>query len=758
MRFGFGTFLMASALATATLAGAPARASDFVDGHLVFANDALATYSFESIQTLAAAGASHIAWQTIDGRDELLTTPIVSGDEKALLVDDALEGQHGLKIAATNTVGVALRDDTTFTANASRRISVSMWGRARGAEPVLELLYAHSTTEVGPQLIHVTAIRTGRETEDGWVEYSTGPVDATALGVGNGTPLRAIVLSARYATTAGISALVDEELGPTFSTHPKIEAADGFAVIDAVEIRPEPGDVAEPTACTMADVATKCADHQDCMFGHCVDGALLWGPVPAAADHRSDLVARWAFVAENIQSDRQSIELAKTAFGGAAATLAKETTPRRFFAKLNELVGDLHDSHTRLGTPPSNHSVLWPFASTSSGPTDACFGVATNDLGDGSTVFAVFDVGSNALIGATLQKGDVVTAIDGMAPTDWLDLVAPRLGSEPPDPGARPSYYAISLGEVIGRFARTLTLSRCTSGGCTALPDINIADPVFAGVQSGDGTGGYSLSCALRFQPSVSNPPPDSGSNLVVEETVGGITSVQFDGFESPYDSSMMNPYAAWEDPMTTAFSSGGDVLVDARLGWGGYFTTGKFLFDLLRGTDQPYGMFALPRGAFDDPDPPWLLSNAFDACPTNPSMFAPTLCQWDGGQLQFTESTSPPGEAAKIAWINGNDVSMNDIVPRLMQGRTNFRVFGPHPTHGSYGEIAKVPRIGMSWTEGSIQVLDMRFGTSPADARTQRWESGHGVVPDVVVAQKVSDILVDQDTVLSAAKAWLLQ
>ncbi len=758
MRFGL-RLGAAGALAAATLGATPAHASDFVDGHLVFAKDALATYSFESIEALSAAGANHIAWQTVDGNDELLTSPIVSGDENALLVDDALEGAHGLKIAATKTVGIALRDDATFTANATKRISVSMWGRALGAEPVLELAYARPTNALGPYWIHVAAIRTGRETEDGWVEYSTGPVDATALGISNGTPLRAIVLSARYATTAGISALVDEELGPSFSTHPRIEAADGYAVIDAVEIRPEAGMVGDPGTCTMADVASACADYQDCMFGHCIEGALLWGPVPGLEDHRSDLVARWAFVAQNLQSDRQSIELAKTVFADAATTLAKETTPRGFYAKLNELVGDLHDSHTRLGTPPSNHNVLWPFASSSSGPTDACFGVATNDLGDGSTVFAVFDVGSNGVLNETLQKGDVVTAIDGMAPMDWLDVVAPRLGgSEPPDPLARPSNDALFLGELIGRLARTLSLSRCTSGGCTALPDIQVADQIFSNVQAGNGTGGYSLPCALRFEPSVSNPPPDSGYNLVVEETVGGITSVQFDGFESPYDSSMMNPYAAWEDPMTAAFSSGGDVLVDARLGWGGYFTTGKFLFDLLRGTDQPYGMFAVPRGAFDDPDPPWLLSSAFDACPINPSMFAPTLCQWDGGQLQFTESAMPPGEAAKIAWINGNDVSMNDIVPRLMQGRANFRVFGPHPTHGSYGEIAKVPRIGMSWTEGSIQVLDMRFGTSPADARTQRWESGHGVVPDVVVLQKVSDILLEQDTVLSAAKAWLLQ
>jgi hypothetical protein len=193
---------------------------------------------------------------------------------------------------------------------------------------------------------------------------------------------------------------------------------------------------------------------------------------------------------------------------------------------------------------------------------------------------------------------------------------------------------------------------------------------------------------------------------------------------------------------------------VDARLGHGGRFTLGKFLFELLRGKDQPYGMFAMPRGAYDDPDPAWLFTESWDACAAGDD--GPDACHWAGGQTAFTQKASPAGEGARVAWLNGDDVSMNDIVPRLMAGRTNFRVFGPHPSHGAYGEISKLPPILSSWRAGSLQVLDMRFGPTPSAARAAAWESGRGVAPDEVVRQKVSDILVGRDTILEAARAWV--
>jgi C-terminal processing protease CtpA/Prc len=58
----------------------------------------------------------------------------------------------------------------------------------------------------------------------------------------------------------------------------------------------------------------------------------------------------------------------------------------------------------------------------------------------------------------------------------------------------------------------------------------------------------------------------------------------------------------------------------------------------------------------------------------------------------------------------------------------------------------------------GSIQYQDSRTGEDVASARVGRTVSGHGVVPDVVVTQKLSDLLQGKDTTLLAAQAWLTQ
>src|SRR6185312_10745321 len=100
----------------------------------------------------------------------------------------------------------------------------------------------------------------------------------------------------------------------------------------------------------------------------------------------------------------------------------------------------------------------------------------------------------------------------------------------------------------------------------------------------------------------------------------------------------------------------------------------------------------------------PWLLGSAFDGCTTYDTTV--DACHWTGNQITVTSNSSPPGEGARIAWVNGNDVSMNDIVPRLLAGRANFQVFGPHRSHGAYGEISYLPPIEPSWTPSHITVL----------------------------------------------------
>lgn len=746
------TVLATGILGASVALGSPSRAAEIApDGTLVFAGDALATYGFESIPDLQASGAGKISWSSTG---TLLLSPLDADDAHSFLtaLPDALQGAHALVLRPDLAAGLAIRDERVFSTHTAGRLSVTMWGRAHGAEPALEVVYAHGSANVGPGAFRVVAIRTGRETSDGWAEYTTGPIDGSVWTA----PLRAILLTARYATDNGASLLIGSDLSPASATPARILDKGAYALVDAVEVRPEPGAATGIVSCTQETIDTACPPGAECQFGHCIDGSVPWGPVPPALDHRTDLVARWAFVAEHLHADRRAAARAASMLGGAAAALSGVTGARGYYGKLVELNAALRDSHASVGAPPSQGTVAYPLADSFSGPLDACFGVARNDLAGGEQVYAIFAVGTNPSIHETLQQGDVLTTVDGIPAATWIATVLPRLvAHQPNDPGADPSATALVLSKLLGRYAHTIGLSRCQPhGGCAPLPEIPVADEVWSKVVAGQSYSGSSVVCSPRFLPAVSHPPADNASpDEVVAETVDGITSIQFDGFSGAY--SPTNGWHAWKDPWSLCCTGSGRLLVDARLGHGGKFSLGRWLFALLRGTSQPYGAFAMPRGAYDDPDPAWLFDPSWDDCVDNDAIDA---CAWTGGQTIFTKDASPDGEAVKIAWVDGNDVSMNDIVPRLLSGRTGFRVFAPHPSHGAYGEVSYLPPIEPSWGRGSVQVLDMRFGPTLAAARAATWESGKGVAPDTVVVQKVSDILAGKDTVLEVAKAWVSQ
>lgn len=730
------------------LAASAARGAELgSNGELTFSPDAVATFGFESGSELAGQGFQAVDWTGSGSAALLTTTPLAAADATALLSNEAIEGGHSLKVGPGGHIAFALRDPRVAQ-QLGKKLTVTMWGRAYGAEPVLELTFAHGTTNVGPGRMRVFAIRTGRESSDGWVEYSTGPVDGTVFT----TPLAAIVLTAQVGTNDGLGTLHDPAFAPG-QTAPVIDDPSSYGLIDAVEVLA--GDaITAPAACTLATVDQVCGPDAECHFGHCIDAALMWGPTPTAVSDRQALVQRWAFTAQSLLSDRLASAGAAKVFTGAVAGLSAQTSPRGFFGGLQSLVAALRDSHTSLGAPASSGSVTYPIVNFASGPLDACFGLAQDDIGGSpSPVFAIFSVGAHPTIAEKLQPGDILTAIDGVAPSVWLATAAPRfVANLPNDASADPSRLATLLSKLIGHYASTITLSRCTVGGsCSALPDIPVGAETYAAVAANGAYSGSSSSCTTRFQQAVSTPPVDGASiDSVVTETVGGLTSVQFDGFEGAYDATQANPRIAWEQPWTTAFAQPGNVLVDARYGHGGLFVLGEWLFHLIRGTDQPYGMLALPRADWDSPDAAWLLSASWNGCSDT------WLCDWGSENTTFTDVAAPAGAAAKIAWLDGDDVSMNDIVPRLLQGRSSFRVFGPHPSRGAFGEISDLPSILPMWGAGSLQVLDMRFGTDPTTAAAAPWQSGSGVVPDQIVMQTISDILNGRDTVLLAAKAWL--
>ncbi len=719
---------------TALPESAEARADfDAALGALHLTKDALATFDFETPGGLV--GAQLTTWVKNDESPTLLRTPIVTGDEIAAMLtaglDDAVEGGHALRLGKDGT-GLAIVDPDLFARVADGRFEVTAWARGDGTALQLSVVYDNSPDNLvvsgAPPFASVRAVRTGRETTDGWAEYSTGALDGSVWGV----PARAILLLPSYASTQDQSFLVD-----------------------ALEIRKTAGKPSAPHACTMQTAAAVCGAEGDCMFGHCVPSSVTWGVLPSLA-HRREIADRWVHYSTRLIGDRNASHNGQAILTPAAHALAESSlSSRQFFGGLNRLVNLLRDNHTSFGSPSNITSFAPQLREGSSSVLGACFGVVDKDLLGGGLGYAVFRAAETPLTGVPLQRGDVLFAIDGRDPKQWVDEVWPQVSSTlPNDPSSDWGASANSLSRLIATRASTVTLIRCASAAaCTGASrqtiTIDVATAAFSAVSGAPAPTGTTraFGCTPRFLDSVTAKKPASdGEDPVVVEAGGiGETRVQFDGFVGQ---------KKWEASMTSIFApSPARVMMDARMGHGGYYSAVQHLFDLVRGTSEPIGVVSLGRGTYDPSDPPWLFSRLGKCSDARPDFWS---CYQGNANGFFASKAAPPGAATKIAWLNTYDVSANDFMPRLLKGRSNVKIFAPHPTSGAFGAIVTLPGLWTGWTGGSMQIQDARFGPNLASVASARWESGHGVEPDVLVVQKLSDALGSVDTIVQTAATWL--
>lgn len=693
---------------------------------------ALKVLDFESMEGLA--GVELTSWADNEGFPKLDRTKIT---DEAQLADrftsaaDAVEGGRALRLG--DGKGLAITDEALFAQVEGGRFEVSLWTRADGAAPVVQVLYDRDPENVyggRAQYALVRAIRTGRETTDGWAEYATGPLDGNVWGV----PARAVVI---------LPTLYNNDKKASF-------------LVDALEIRAVDGKPVSPVACTQANVDAVCGAEGDCMFGHCISSTATWGANPPAA-HRAEIAERWVQFSTRFMGDRNAAKNGATILAPEARELAK-TAPssRQFYGGLNRLVNLLRDNHTTFGSPSNFTSFAPQVQQGSSSVMGACFGVVEKDIMGGGLGFAVFRAAEVPTSGTPLKTGDVLVQIDGKDPKAWVDEVWPRYATTlPNDPRADWGSVAGDLSSLITTRASTVTLERCTSASSCG-PEarqqitIDIGRIVYEVLTSPtSGSSGERFACTQRFSNSVNAESPGGFGEdpVLTAKGAGGETRVQFDGFVGD---------SAWRDSMTSVFSSGAaTVLMDARMGHGGYYTTVEHLFHLLRGTNEPMGVFSVGRGTYDMTDSPSLLGR-LSSCVGDGFGSDFWSCYAGNANGFFSQQASPPGAATKIAWLNTRDVSANDFMPRLLKGRSGFKIFAPHPTSGAFGAVLPLPTVASGWSGASIQIQDARFAPSLDAVGEARWESGHGVEPDLVVVQKLSDALYGIDTIVTMATDWL--
>lgn len=720
-----------AAIAGLVCVGAPARAATFAasTGTLTLSGGSARAASFDNVDALKTmnvkvakwAGRSFFELAFTDATPEALAPFVAKGENVAL------EGTGALRIGKDSN-GLVFFDTATFEALRKSRFEVTFWSKAEGIAPSFFVAYGRTDADVYTKdhfpFAQVRAIRTGRQTSDGWAEYSTGALDGEVYGVG----VRAIGFVPRSVTEG-----------------------DSF-LLDALEVRKVDDKLTAPVACTQDDVATTCGSEGDCIFGHCAPSTVTWGPFPSKA-HRAELVERWIHVMTKIHGDRNSVKIAKEKLVPAARKLAAEAkSSRELVGGLSRLVNETRDNHTSFGSP-SNFTYFNPQVVSSGSSGLGCFGVVDKDLLGGGMGYGVFAANDDS----RLKTGDVLVSIDGQDPKTWVDKhYASFARTLPNDPRSDWGETANAMAELLVARSRTFTVARCASASACSGADrtevvLDVGELVYQSILKGETGGGESLACTARFKNAVANPRARSQTgedNVSVETQPSGEVSVQFDGFSGQ---------GGWEAQMNDVFKSGpAKVLMDAREGHGGYYSAIDYLFSITRGASEPWGVISIGRGGHDEIDPLGLFNRASSCTGANSNQEIACIASNVDGFFSVSGTADPPGMRSKIAWVNTVDVSANDYMPKLLQGRSKFRVFAPHPTAGAFGAVIQLPGILPGFQGGSIQIQDSRFAKTYADTQTARWESGHGVEPDETVVQKQSDLLTGEDTILKAARAWL--
>jgi hypothetical protein len=222
---------------------------------------------------------------------------------------------------------------------------------------------------------------------------------------------------------------------------------------------------------------------------------------------------------------------------------------------------------------------------------------------------------------------------------------------------------------------------------------------------------------------------------------------IAFNGFE--------NVVSGWQGPILAAEAlAHTNVLVDARDGHGGDIDLAAYLVQQFRDQSDPMFLFLAGRGSFVTLDTPALFAFDWSGCATGQA--SGWMCAWSDISEYAPNASAAPFASSRVAWLDTNDVSCNDMVPLLLDGRANVRIFGPLPTYGAIGNDVPTPAPIAGWSSGSIAVADGRMGVDAPTAESASWLSGTGIAPNQVVVETVSDALAGNDTIVGAARAWL--
>lgn len=656
----------------------------------------------------------------------------------ALFVEDGegLEGDGALHFGGESiytTLGLGPLAESLR----GRRVAINIWQRPEGTRATIDVYwYANSGSRADPFLGDAPLRPTGRVTDDGWEEWSTGPIDFAAGGEYGPTVLTAY----------------DSQLTLFQTAYFASYNYDARVRLDALEIVDLGPALVEPNSCTILNETEQCGDEGLCLFGRCVDAALVAGTLPSAtANIRDDYIDRRIHDYSTSEGGRRP--QAAMADLVAAFESMRTAPTSRFWPTMQDAIERLQDGHASA-----------PYATyPASAAVGTCVHLGVADLVSGEPELPlVFSTDGRDPLSRQLEEGDVLLEIDGLTPEEWT-VAAERLISFGGDQDARALNTAPDLAAAAIISGSTLTFARCEREGpaptpCTddelELITFDMADLVSEPLWTGSPPGWLTdepLSCDFRFRRDI------DGDEVLAYEYAGW---VDIDGARTLIINGVPSYWAEggedWFDAVGSAIVPSPEALIlDQRLGGGGSIEATDYLTSMLIAEDDFYAMELYPNYERDFDES---LRADLESCMNRGEQDCGGAWRWVLGESSSIPAIRGASADTPLAILNSLDVSGNDFTTMLLSQRSGpTRIFGPGPTWGAFGPISGLPAHLGELSGGSLQWLDTLFLVESGD-REAEFTTGQGVEPDVRVLQRQSDAIQGIDTIVTAARAWLAE